>query len=244
MTGHDRMVTIRRIRSRLELLNREFPQGAEVPMERRITVVSTSLVEAGVDLDFHTAFRELNGLDNALQTGGRCNREGLRENAQVYIFEREESGARQSIEQNIMKGIMREFSDISGSDSIAAYYSRLFAAKKDEITMHTLTERFDMIPFRTYSQDFHFIDSKTASIVVPKDEVSNSLVKEMRGGGKVSMRKLQSYCCTVYHNELNELIKQGAVKEYDGVYVLENLDYYTAETGIRFHGEDKFIWEE
>jgi CRISPR-associated endonuclease/helicase Cas3 len=241
MTGYDRIDTIHKIRERLELLNREFPLGTEVPIERRITVVSTSLIEAGVDLDFRAAFRELNGLDNVLQTGGRCNREGLQESAQVYIFEREESSSRQSIEQNIMKSIMQEFPDISDSDAIAAYYRRLFAAKKDQITMHTLTERFDMIPFRTFSEDFHFIDSKTVSVVVPRDCGSSSLVEEVRKGAKVSMRKLQNYCCTIFPHELAELLKQGAVEEYHGVCVLENSDYYNPKMGIQLYGEDKFI---
>jgi CRISPR-associated endonuclease/helicase Cas3 len=242
MTGYDRIHTIHEIRERMERLNREFPPDTEVPIERRIIVVSTSLIEAGVDLDFRTAFRELNGLDNVLQTGGRCNREGLQENAQVCIFEREESSSRQSMEQNIMLGIIREFPDISDSKAIAAYYSRLFAAKKDKITLHTLTERFDLTPFRTFSEEFHFIDKKPAvSVFVPRDCDGRGLVEDLRKGVRVSMRKLQNDCCTVLCKELEELLKQGAVKEYDGVYVLENPDYYNSEIGIQLYGEDKFL---
>jgi hypothetical protein len=40
---------------------------------------------------------------------------------------------------------------------------------------------------------------------------------------------------------LAELLKQGAVKEYDGVYVLENSDYYNPKMGIQLYGEDKFL---
>jgi hypothetical protein len=55
------------------------------------------------------------------------------------------------------------------------------------------------------------------------------------------MRKLQNDCCTVYPYELAELLNQGAVKEYHGVCVLENSDYYNPEMGIQLYGEDKFI---
>ena len=56
-----------------------------------ITVVSTSLVEAGVDLDFNTVFRQLSGLDSILQAGGRCNREGKDAKGYVYVFDIDEA---------------------------------------------------------------------------------------------------------------------------------------------------------
>ena len=54
-------------------------------------VLSTSLIEAGVDVDFPTVYREMAGLDSILQAAGRCNREGRRSSAEsiVAIFERE-----------------------------------------------------------------------------------------------------------------------------------------------------------
>jgi CRISPR-associated endonuclease/helicase Cas3 len=242
MTGRDRKRIIDRIRDRLALQQKDFPEGVEVPPDRRILVVSTSLIEAGVDLDFSAAFRELNGLDNILQTGGRCNREGRRKKGDVYIFAREDSAHKQSIEQNICRGIMNEFSDISHSAAIEEYYRRLFAAKKQAITSHSLGNiSIYQIPFRTYSENFHLVDSKTASVVVPQDETCRELVRALRQGVPVSGRKLQKDCCTVYPHELADLLQQGAVQEYGGVYVLENMDYYDPETGVRFQGEDKFV---
>ena len=66
-------------------------------------VVSTSLIEAGVDVDFPAAYREQCGLDSLLQTAGRCNREGHRsvEESLVYRFTLEGCGVPQMLRQNV-----------------------------------------------------------------------------------------------------------------------------------------------
>ena len=86
MTAHDRRRVIQEICDELALLGKDYKNVSQIPKERRIRIVSTSLIEAGVDLDVHTVFRERTGLDSILQSGGRCNREGKRTFAVTYDF--------------------------------------------------------------------------------------------------------------------------------------------------------------
>ena len=73
------------------------------PVSYTHLVVSTSLIEAGVDVDFPAAYREQCGLDSLLQTAGRCNREGRRgtEESIVYRFRLDECSTPQMLRQNV-----------------------------------------------------------------------------------------------------------------------------------------------
>ena len=92
MTMYDRERVIKTIKKELEKLYADFPNLSAVPDDRKIIVISTSLIEAGIDLDFQTVYRELSGLDHILQTGGRCNREGKRKNAERRSARRSSCG--------------------------------------------------------------------------------------------------------------------------------------------------------
>lgn len=248
LTAYDRQRIIQDIHKDLEQLEIDFPDYKEVPDDRKIIIISTSLIEAGVDLDVYTVFRELSGLDSILQAGGRCNREGKRNQAEVYVFEfADENRTAQDIKSNITTSILERYEDISCQQSIEEYYNRLFLAKKDLIEKNTITQdchEISSIPFCEYAQRVELIDSKTISLVVPRDKESQEIVDSLKytGGGVNITRRLQKYTCSIYQRELDDLICQHAAADFgSGILCLTNLDYYDENTGISFEAKDYFI---
>lgn len=246
MTALDRAIILKNIRKELKCLEKEFPDFKNVPEERQITIVSTSLIEAGVDLDVYTVFRELKGLDNILQAGGRCNREGKREKADVFVFELLDSKKKAiSVEMDITRDLLKKYDDISDSACIEEYYERIFSLKEDSIsqnTMHCICDNFRYIPFKKYAENFELIDSRTVSLVVPRDEKSRQMVADLKYKQTVDERKLQNYTCSLYKNELEDLMDQKVVDDFGtGIYCLTNLDYYDEELGLLFEASDYFL---
>lgn len=247
MTSVDRKKVIDEVRSELRKLEEDFPEFENVPEDRRMTIVSTSLIEAGVDMDVFTVFRELAGLDSILQAGGRCNREGKRKHANVYVFERNDGKKKiQDIKSNLTKGIFDKYSDISCQESIQEYYERLQKISRDDIQSYTVSKdcpNISCIPFSEYADSFELIDSRTVSIVVPRDEESRTLVDSLKSGGGVGIaRRLQKYSCTLYQRELDELFRQHVAEDFGtGIWCLTNTDYYDEQTGILFEASDYFL---
>lgn len=245
MTAFDRSAVLAEIRQQLKALSEEFPNFENVPPDRRIIVISTSLIEAGVDLDFHTVFRELSGLDSILQAGGRCNREGKRISADVFVFEREENQGRMSGDERyiLTKGILNEFPNIVSKDAIKAYYERLFFARREEITKYAISadcKNFRLIRFASY--EMKFIESQTISVAVERDEISRKLILDIQNRGIGRLRDIQKYCFSVYVYEFNLLLQQGVVDDYgSGIYCLKSSDYYNDKTGVLFEGRDLFL---
>ncbi len=242
MSAFDRQNTINQIKVELKQLYIDYPDLSNVPDDRRITVVSTSLIEAGVDLDFCTVYRELSGLDSILQAGGRCNREGKLNNAKVFIFELEQTSKEAKV--NITKALLEEFEDISDIDCIKEYYKRLFAFYHDAIRKNTIADGCPApqnLPFATYAQKFNIVESNAVSVAVERDDPSRELIERLKLYGYTNYRQLQKYTFTVYENELENLLKQGAAKEYGGVFCLTNNDYYSEATGVCFEAKDYFI---
>ncbi len=98
----------------------------------KFCLFSTSLIEAGVDLDFDAVFREQAGLDNLLQTAGRCNRNGERENCVAYSFLLEENEERKKRENELTKKsyftgeIFARFPKPDSTEAIAEYFNQLY----------------------------------------------------------------------------------------------------------------------
>lgn len=244
MTVEHRLETIEKIKISL---------WAEEPF----CLISTSLIEAGVDLDFDSAFRELAGLDNLLQTAGRCNREGKKDNCVTYSFsfleeEYQTKNKDFQIKQRLTKDVFElcdrgDFSSVSSSEAISYYFNRLFDEKKEDIFSHDFETAIcasSVHPndvgfnFATYAEKFKLIDEKTTSVVVIREghrEKIEPLKEELRfmseGAYKIK-RKLQPYVVSLRDYELNLLKEQGVLSEINNIYFLENHHYYSEEMGI------------
>ena len=247
MTALDRSRVIKEIKEELDCLERDDALEKEIPEERRITVISTSLIEAGVDLDFHTVFRELSGLEHILQSAGRCNREGKRKSGDVYIFEWEEERGKpkKDISAEITRGMFLKNQEISDQACIGAYYDRVFSVAGEALTkqaMYQYTDKLFALPFETYAKNFQLIESDTISVVVACDAYSRTLVEGIQQNGYGDIRKLQKYAFSVYPYEFEQLRQQGVVEDFgSGIWCLTNLDYYDQEVGVLFEAPDYYL---
>ena len=108
--------------------------------------------------------------------------------------------------------------------------------------MYQFCEKPNLIPFKEYADKFDTIDSKTMSIVVPRDAFSRSLIDLLSKGFRVSSMELQNYSCNVYLNEFNTLFEQGVLEDYESSnYWLTNPDDYDNGLGICFEGKDYIL---
>lgn len=218
-------------------------------------VVSTSLIEAGVDVDFPVAWREEAGLDSVLQTAGRCNREGKHPAADsvVTVFRLSGQPVPQIIRPNAdaARSVWRDFEDPSQPQAIEAYFSRLYAVKGEEsLDQKQILKGFNdmmegrMFPFATAAERFRLIESCAVTVYIPTGENQNLIAALRQGDGDRSVyRKLGQYGVTVYPDHLAALHAAGAVEAVDGEgWILTDDTLYSHETGLSLDVETGKAW--
>ena len=183
-------------------------------------VVATSLIEAGVDVDFPVVWREIAGLDSIIQAGGRCNREGKRAQSEstVHIFEAEKAPP-SIFAQNIAasRQILSSFADISAPEAIYDYFDFLYYILKgdDALDGKGIMEdiREGTMPFQTIAQNFQIIENGQCTVYIPYDDTAEELIAQLRASGptRTLMRRLGQYAVSVYPDQFLDFYRTGAV---------------------------------
>ena len=227
MTPYDRRRVLQEIKARLH-------EGQDC------RVISTSLIEAGVDVDFPEVFRALAGLDSIIQSGGRCNREGKRpaETSLVHVF-RTEAKAPDMLEQNIGAAarILRDYEQIDSPEAIHSYFQFLFFLKGDrQLDSKEILRHAGSLRFKTVSEAFKLIDGADDTIYVPVGP-GTELIQELRqrpyGPDRDLLRQLGPYGVNVYHWVFSRFCEIGAVEPIsENAGILVQPDLYSRRTGL------------
>lgn len=219
-------------------------------------VVSTTLVEAGVDLDFPVVYRAEAGLDSIAQAAGRCNREGRHESGSVYIFEPEAGlppGVFRRSAQAGQSVSSRHEADLLHPNAVHEYFLELYwctgvkELDAKDIVRRTGAAAADcLFPFREIERDFQLIDTPTQGLIIPYDDTARGLVcrlhalePEQRAAGL--MRRLQRHTVSLYARDFARLEQAGAISPAcptgpgAQVYVLANMGLYNPQVGLDLH---------
>lgn len=184
---------------------------------RPCRVVSTSLVEAGVDLDFSTVWRQEAGLDSILQAAGRCNREGKREADQsvVHIFHFQQMPPKAFwADIDAMRKTVEEHSDLSTPQAVEAYFHHLhFTLSKEAMDAKKILEKSNALEFQKINDAFQMIESQTIPVYIPRAE-NRELLDRLREGKptRAVLRALGRSAVNVYPQHFRALLEVGALE--------------------------------
>jgi CRISPR-associated endonuclease/helicase Cas3 len=242
MCGQHRADVIAQVRARLQARR----EGEDL---RPLRVVSTQLVEAGVDIDFPVVFRSLAGLDSVAQAAGRCNREGrLTDSAkgQVVVFVRDIPKPLHQVRfaAQSTRTVVQEGGDALTPTAFERYFPIYYAsfASRDKhgIVNHLRKNAALEFEFRTAADKFKLVDDgdQGTLIVAYSGEQGESilpLVEKLRSGDtdRWLLRRLQRYTISVRRTLLESWQMLGDVKELvPGMYLLIDELRYDDRLGL------------
>ncbi len=205
-------------------------------------VVSTQVIEAGVDIDFPCVFRAVSGIDSIAQAAGRCNRNGLSDIPQkVFVFEFPEDSAC-SFFRHAAQSAKKLFGKFSGNltapECVKKYFADFFWKNEqrmdaDGIVEACMTAQSGNIQFRDIAE-FKMIKSATIPIVIALEKPAEKLVRSLefakhKGG---ILRQLQQYTVQIYPYQFDE-IKGWLESPEPGIWVLHSEELYSEQTGLK-----------
>ncbi|MFY9421665.1 MAG: CRISPR-associated helicase Cas3' [Bacilli bacterium] len=235
MTPRDRELAIKRIKERLKA-------------DEDCIVISTQIVEAGVDIDFPVVYREVAGIDSIIQAAGRCNREGKKEIGMVHVFWFNDYKPTKSshLNQGVALGgmLINEHDDVLDLDVIDEYFNQVFT--RQELDYHKILNYFTTengkanFNFKTAADKFRLIDDEKYPVVIPNDE-NRKLLHTLVYSENYwkTFRELQTDMVMLYYYEIEKLFQDRKIKALaEKLYVLADYLLYDSKSGLNiYYGE-------
>lgn len=226
----------------------EIKEALQRDTSTPIRVVSTQLVEAGVDMDFPVVYRQEAGLDSILQAAGRCNREGkLPELGRTEVFQiegrRVPLGTLNYANQARLNMSIPEdwFSPEAMEDYFTHFYHQIPTFDKKEEgkdglkwTMKELLYSVKSLMFDTADHVFRLIDSKGYSVVVHYGE-SDTLMNHLKNGvfDPLLFRRLNRYVVQLNEYDFKAFVEAGMIESVQGLYYLSDPAQYHSSVGLK-----------
>jgi CRISPR-associated endonuclease/helicase Cas3 len=198
LCGKHRREVLQKVRNRLDSKN---PQNC--------ILVSTQVVEAGVDLDFPTVYRAVAPLDRIVQAAGRCNREGKREQkGRVVIFDPEEGSTPKGEYETaiaITRDLLKSPDLYLDSPAIFEQYFRQLY-KNVDTDKRGIQEFRKKLNYPKVAEEFKFIKDDTTPVVIQYDDRVRDLLRliERRGLLSGDYRSLQPYLINLRNYEFKQ----------------------------------------